>query len=344
MKQLRQWLAVSLAAVIAVTGSAAFPSQEAEAAKAKKVKLGSKKLTVQVGKTKTLKLKNNKKKVKWTVVSGKTKIKLKSKKKTSVKIVGKKKGTARVQARIGKKKYICKVTVKAAAKKKKATATSRPKVTSTPSAKPRPVVIQDDSETLAKNIEVDGIVVVQNRGVLLRVTNNNKKTVHRVTVNYSLYGAFAAEESDRLATVTGDVYELKAGEMKYAYCPLYIAADAGIARQRYEVEIDQSREYSSVSSQVEVSGIPDKNAVDKTTGSIKVSVKNNNNFLVDSMTVLAVFYDKDGFVVDVCRAAVAGGLAAGDLQEIEMQRTCIDESGAFADCASYELWHEALKY
>lgn len=68
---------------------------------AKKVKLSSKKVTVQVGKTKTLKLKNNKKKAKWTVISGKKNIKLKSKKNTSVKIVGKKKGTAKVQAKVG---------------------------------------------------------------------------------------------------------------------------------------------------------------------------------------------------------------------------------------------------
>ena len=79
---------------------------------AKKVKLSSKKLSVTVGKTKTLKLTNNRKKVKWTVTSGKKCITLKSKKKTSVKIVGKRKGTAKVQAKTGKKKYVCTVTVK----------------------------------------------------------------------------------------------------------------------------------------------------------------------------------------------------------------------------------------
>lgn len=41
---------------------------------AKKVKLSSKKVTVQVGKTKNLKLKNNKKKAKWTVISGNGKV------------------------------------------------------------------------------------------------------------------------------------------------------------------------------------------------------------------------------------------------------------------------------
>lgn len=63
---------------------------------AKKVKLSTKKLSLNVKQSKTLKLKNNKKKVKWTVTSGKKYIKLKSKKKTSVKIVGKKGGKAKV--------------------------------------------------------------------------------------------------------------------------------------------------------------------------------------------------------------------------------------------------------
>lgn len=78
---------------------------------AKKVSL-SKKLTVRVGQSKKLKLKNNKKKVTWKVISGKKNITLKSKKKTEITVIGRKKGTAKVQAKIGKKKYTCKVTVK----------------------------------------------------------------------------------------------------------------------------------------------------------------------------------------------------------------------------------------
>ncbi len=82
---------------------------------AKKTALSTKKLTVRVGQSKKLKLKNNKKKVKWTVTSGKKNITLKSKKKKGVTVVGRKKGTAKVQAKVGKKKYTCKVTVKAKA-------------------------------------------------------------------------------------------------------------------------------------------------------------------------------------------------------------------------------------
>lgn len=123
-------LAALLSAALMVT---MMPPNAAMAAKAsKKVKLSSKKITLTVGKKKTLKLKNNKKKVKWTVKSGKTKIKLKSKKKTSVVIVAKKAGTAKVQAKVGKKKYVCKVVVK----KKAVKATKAPaKNTNTTSTK-----------------------------------------------------------------------------------------------------------------------------------------------------------------------------------------------------------------
>ena len=46
------------------------------------------------------------------MVRGNKNIKLKSKRRTSVKVVALKKGTAKVQAKLGKKKYICRVTVK----------------------------------------------------------------------------------------------------------------------------------------------------------------------------------------------------------------------------------------
>ena len=78
----------------------------------KKVKLSKKSVTVAVGKTVKVKLKNNKKKVKWTVTSGKKNVKLSKKKKTGVTIHGKKAGKAKVQAKVGKKKFVCKVTVK----------------------------------------------------------------------------------------------------------------------------------------------------------------------------------------------------------------------------------------
>lgn len=90
--------------LITAVSMSLFP-QSADAAK-KNVKLNKKSITVNVGKTVKIKLKNNKKKVKWTVISGKKNVALSQKKKTGVTIKGKKAGTAKVQAKVGKKKYI----------------------------------------------------------------------------------------------------------------------------------------------------------------------------------------------------------------------------------------------
>ncbi len=78
---------------------------------AQKPKLSTKSVSLTVGKTKTLKVKNTKKKARWSIKSGKKYIKLKAKKKASVKLVGVKKGTAKVQCKIGKKILVCKVKV-----------------------------------------------------------------------------------------------------------------------------------------------------------------------------------------------------------------------------------------
>ena len=107
MKNTKKSLVLLLIFVLALS---LFP-QSVFAAK-KKVKLNKKTVTVNVGKTVKIKLKNNKKKVKWTVISGKKNVSLSKKGKTSVTIKGKKAGKAKVQAKIGKKKYVCKVTVK----------------------------------------------------------------------------------------------------------------------------------------------------------------------------------------------------------------------------------------
>ena len=107
-----------------------IPASEVSAAK--KVSLSTKKLTVTKGKSKTLKVKNTTKKVKWKILSGKKYISLKKKGKVAVSVKGKKKGTAKVQATVGKKKLTCKVTVKNV----KTSKTTTPSGTSTPSATP----------------------------------------------------------------------------------------------------------------------------------------------------------------------------------------------------------------
>lgn len=100
--------AVLVASMLAGTIGVTSTSAEAKS----KIKLSTKSVSLNGGASKTIKIKGTKKKVKWSVVSGKKNIKLKNKKKTSVKIVGVKRGTAKVQAKLGKKKYICRVTVR----------------------------------------------------------------------------------------------------------------------------------------------------------------------------------------------------------------------------------------
>ena len=79
---------------------------QADAAK-KKVKISDTKISLYVGESYSLKLKNNKKKIKWST-SNKKVATVSSK----GKVKGKKKGSATITAKVGKKKYKCKVTVK----------------------------------------------------------------------------------------------------------------------------------------------------------------------------------------------------------------------------------------
>lgn len=74
---------------------------------AKKKTLNKSKVTLVEGKTIQLKIKNNKNKIVW--LSSNKKVTMVTKK---GKVIAKKKGFAKVTAKIGKKKYVCKVTVK----------------------------------------------------------------------------------------------------------------------------------------------------------------------------------------------------------------------------------------
>lgn len=102
MKEAKKVLAIALILVLSLS---IIPLTNVSAAA--KVKLNKTKATIYVGKTITLKLKNNKSKVKWS--SSNKKVATVTKK---GKVKGKKVGKATITAKIGKKKYKCKVTVK----------------------------------------------------------------------------------------------------------------------------------------------------------------------------------------------------------------------------------------
>lgn len=84
-----------------------FPSS---ANAAGKTKLNSTKKTINVGDSCTVKLLNNKKKVKWSTSNKNIRIVSKSNKQAKIK--GVKKGTSYLKAKVGSKTYKCKVTVK----------------------------------------------------------------------------------------------------------------------------------------------------------------------------------------------------------------------------------------
>ena len=143
-------MSLVLAGALVIT-SVFVPGQQTDA-KAK-VKLNKKKLVLTVGKKAKLKVKGTKKKVKWS--SSKKKIATVTKKGV---VKAKKKGTAKIVAKIGKKKYTCKVVVKA---KKKAKVTSKPKavakVTANPGTIPskNPQVSDNPSQTTQPSEEGD---------------------------------------------------------------------------------------------------------------------------------------------------------------------------------------------
>lgn len=107
MKNLRKIAALLLMAVM-VAGMLAVPGGNVQAAK-KKVQLSKKKVTLEVGKKVTLKLKNAPKKKKITWSSNKKKIASVSKKGV---VTAKKAGKANITAKVSGKNYVCKVTVK----------------------------------------------------------------------------------------------------------------------------------------------------------------------------------------------------------------------------------------
>lgn len=109
MKQMKKILSLSLVLVLSLS---LLPVTSISAA-SKKVKLNKTKATIYVGKTVTLKLRNNKRKVKWSTSNKKVAIVTKK-----GKVTGKKAGKATITAKVGKKKYKCKITVRSKYKRK----------------------------------------------------------------------------------------------------------------------------------------------------------------------------------------------------------------------------------
>ncbi len=112
----------ALMMVLTIVSPSVLPISSATVAEAAAVKLSKKEITLEVGKSQTLKLTGTKQKITWT--TSKKTVAVVS---TTGKVTAKKAGTAVITATANKKKYTCKVTVKAAVVK-------NPNVTNAPFA------------------------------------------------------------------------------------------------------------------------------------------------------------------------------------------------------------------
>ena len=107
MKRLCKIIALSMALFVGCAFTVPAVTGTLESHAASKVKISKKKATIVKGKTLQLKMKGTKKKVKWT--SSKKKVATVNKK---GKVTAKKAGKTVITAKIGNKKYKCKITVK----------------------------------------------------------------------------------------------------------------------------------------------------------------------------------------------------------------------------------------
>ena len=164
---------------------------------------------VVVGAKKVLKLKNNKRAVKWKVSKGKKYVKIVKKSKKSCTVKGIKKGNATVRAVIGAKKYSCKVKVTAKAKNKVGES-KRPSVSPTPEASKRPSVSPAPEKTEIPataspgvNDGPEGIVTIVYDGTNSdEIKNIPGKVNVIVKEGVTEIGASAFEDCSGLASIT----------------------------------------------------------------------------------------------------------------------------------------------
>lgn len=163
-------------------------------AKSKKMSLSSKKLQMYVGKTKTVKLRNASKRVKWQVANKKiVKIVKRSGKKNSIiKVRGLKAGKAKIIAKCNNKKYVIKVVVK----KKKEICKKREEVESEIETTPIHETIVAEPET---TLDAETSTIVQtpivNKKVVASVKND------KITAGSNLILIFTLQDYEEGQTI-----------------------------------------------------------------------------------------------------------------------------------------------
>ncbi len=259
MKTCKKNIAIVLSLVLAAA-SIAMPSTESKAAK---MKLNKSSVTVAVGKKVSLKVKGTTKKVSWTT----SKKAIASVSKKGV-VTGKKAGKATITAKVGAKKFRCKVTVKKSSKVKTLSNTQ-----------------------LAANCSFH--VTKYKKGVLLSVKNNNSQSIDLTLVDYTLKTSNGAE----VKTGAETFFCLGAGETLETAISLSQdqLKDLDTSKSVVSCSVDQNRTKHFVNmknyfseSLTETEKIDELNYSANNTSSKKVHVN-----------ISVYFYDNTGNLVDV---------------------------------------------
>lgn len=289
MKTCKKKIALGLSLVL-VSASIAVPSTESQAAK---MKLNRSSAAIKVGKKVTLKVKGTKKKVKWTTskkaiasVSGKGVV------------TGKKVGMATITAKVGKKKFRCKVTVKA--KKKIVQNTTRnttQNTTKTTVPTPAPVInnpVQSNTNTASTDQLAANCAVKMTKlsdGVLVTIANNNTQQIDSLTVNYVI------KNGKDVVVATGNKFFscLATGKSYDRYIELSESETA-------DVDVTKSTVSCTVEQQTTTTWTDMTNSIteslEETTdiGTLSYTIKNTSSKEV-FVEGIVYFYDKSGKMV-----------------------------------------------
>ena len=163
-------------------------------------KLSKTSLTLKVGQSSTLKLTGTSSKIKWS--SSKKSVATVSSK---GKVTAKKKGTATITAKVGSKKYTCKVTVKAAPASTPAP-TPTPVPTPTPDPTPTPVPTPTPDPVPSEPTIADNYKALKNYILTYGSVNSSGNKFIKLNKNY---------QSDTYSW--GIVYELAADKLNFIY-------------------------------------------------------------------------------------------------------------------------------
>lgn len=203
----------------------------------------------------------------------------------------------------------------------------------------KPITSKDEQEKLQENIGVTGTVLPSAGGVLLKITNKNKKLVHCVKVRYSLI-----LDGEQLRNSTVEVYEVPAGESRYAFDNVFTATDKDMANALFMIDdsfediiVDQTYEYKDVTKFVTCEVEEKVDSAGRSTVTYNIQNKYASGV---SVPLIVVFYDANGNIVDLVSCDVS--VFAKDTQPGEIWRTPLS-GGGYIPYDHYEVIYYAYK-